>query len=164
MNDWRFFNVSLNQFFHDTDSIHPSSISFAAYHAYTNVTPTTVVCNDTLLPLLRDHIQSPATVRHLMNVIKHINTTVDGSQVAVITADQPVYAVAKYVQWKFPDLHGEDKVVLMMGGLHTEMAIQNLLGKWFSGSGWTEMFLKADVATAGRCESLLKSSHVKRTR
>jgi len=44
------------------------------------------------------------------------------------------------------------------------MAVQNLVGKWLSGSGRTEMFLKADLATSGRCEALLKSSHVKRAR
>jgi len=79
-----------------------------------------------------------------MNVIKHITTTVNVFQVVVITADQPVYAVAKYVQWKYPDLYGENKIVLMMGGLHIEMAVQNLVGKWLSGSGWTAVlkFLK----------------------
>ena len=51
---------------------------------------------------------------------------------------------------------------MMMGGLHIEIAIQNMIGKWLTGSGWTDMFLKAEVATSGRCESLLKSSHVKK--
>jgi len=140
----------------------PAHISLSAFHAHT--LSDTAISNDTLLPLLRNHVQSPATVRHLMNVIKHITTTVNGCQVAVITADQPVYAVAKYVQWKYPDLYGENKIVLMMGGLHIEMAVQNLIGKWLSGSGWSEMFLKADVATSGRCEAMLKSSYIKRTR
>jgi len=75
-----------------------------------------------------------------------------------------VYAVAKGLQWKYPELYGEDRVVMLMGGLHIEMAIQNMIGKWLASSGWTDIFLKAGVATAGRCESLLKSSHVKRTR
>jgi hypothetical protein len=99
-----------------------------------------------------------------MNVILIITSSYNSGQPAVITCDQPVYALAKYIQWKFPTLYGEDEIVMMMGGLHIEMAIQNMLGKWLTGSGWTDIFLKANVATAGRCEAFLKSSHVKRTR
>ena len=139
--------------------------SFAAFHSMTAIQPQPVLpCNHTLLPLLPDHIQSPATTRHLMNTILHITTTLNKQQPAVITADQPVYALAKAVQWKYPDLYGEDRLVMMMGGLHIEMAVQNMIGKWLAGSGWTDIFIKAGVATTGRCESLLKSSHVKRTR
>ncbi|XP_065670919.1 uncharacterized protein LOC136089121 [Hydra vulgaris] len=138
--------------------------SFAAFHAERNMHPATFPCHNILLPLLTDHIQSPATVRHLMDVIIKITSAVNNKQGAVITGDQPVYAVAKYIQWKFPDVYGEDKIVIMMGGLHIEMAIQNMIGKWLKGSGWTEMFIKAEVASIGRSESLLKSSHIKRTR
>jgi len=145
-----------------SDELKDSKVAFASYHAQANTQPVTAVCNDTLLPLLRDHIQSPATVRHLMNVITHIVSTVNNGQAPVITADQPVYAVAKYIQWKYPDRYGEDKMVVMMGGLHIEMAVQNMIGKWLKGSGWADIFFKAEVATAGRCDALLKSSHVKR--
>ncbi|ESO08278.1 hypothetical protein HELRODRAFT_184084 [Helobdella robusta] len=44
------------------------------------------------------------------------------------------------------------------------MAIENMIGKWLSGSGWTELFFKTEIASSGRSETLLKSSHVKRTR
>ena len=113
---------------------------------------------------IRNQQQSPATVRHLMNIIINITNSTCPGQPAVITADQPVYAVAKFVPWKFLDLYGEDKVVMMLGRLHIEMAVKNMVGKCPAGSGWTDMFLKANVATSGRSESLLKSSHVKRTR
>jgi hypothetical protein len=81
-----------------------NKMSFAAFHAERNVHPATIPCHNTLLPLLTDHIQSPATVRHLMDVILKITSTVNNKQGAVITGDQPVYAVAKYIQWKFPDV------------------------------------------------------------
>jgi hypothetical protein len=129
------------------DNTQSEEATFSAYHAKANVKPVTGICNHVLLPLLPDHIQSPATVRHLMDVIMHITNTVNNGQPAVITADQPVYAVAKYIQWKYPNDYGEDKVVMMMGGLHVEMAVQNMLGKWLRGSGWSDMFLKAGVAS-----------------
>ena len=140
------------------------NICFAAYHAANNAESAVLECNNSLLPLLPHHINSPATIRHLMNVIIHITNITGNGQPAVITADEPVYAIAKYIQWKFPTPYGEDKIVMMLGGLHIEMAVQNMIGKWLAGSGWTEMFIKAEVATSGRSESLLKSSHVKRTR
>ena len=127
------------------DKTERKSISFAAYHSAANVQPATAACNSTLLPLLPDHIQSPATVRHLMNVVVHITSSTNNGQPAVITADQPVYAICKSIQWTYPQLYGEDRMVLMMGGLHIEMAIQNMIGKWLAGSGWTDIFLKAKL-------------------
>lgn len=99
-----------------------------------------------------------------MNVIINITNSTSPGQPVVMTADQPVYALAKYIQWKFPNLYGEDQVIMIMGGWNIEMAIQNMIGKWLVSSGWTEIFLKAQIATPGRSESLLKSSHVKKTR
>jgi len=131
-----------------------NSISFAAYHSTSSVQPATAACSNVLLPLLPDHIQSPATIHHLIDVIIHSSKKTNSGQPAVITANQPVYAVAKYIQWKYPNLCGENKLVMMMGGLHIEMAIQNMLGKWLAGSGWTDMFLKAGIATVGRCGSV----------
>jgi hypothetical protein len=45
-----------------------------------------------------------------------------------------LFALAKHIQWEIPEF-GEDKFVVMMGGLHIEMASFKMLGKWLSGSG-----------------------------
>lgn len=138
-------------------------VSFAAFQSQSS--PTVIhKCQSTLLPLLRDEVQTPAMVKHLMEIVKEITVKINVNQAPVITADQPVYALAKNLQWKFPHLYGENEIVVMMGGLHIEMAIQNTIGKWLVGSGWTEIMTIAGVATAGRCESFLHGSHVKRTR
>ncbi len=48
--------------------------------------------------------------------------------------DQPLYAVAKQIQWNWPETHGEDHFIIMFGGLHNEMTalkmLGDLLGKW----------------------------------
>ena len=60
-----------------------------------------------------------------MTVVVHITSTTKNGQPAVITADdQLVYAICKSIHWTYPQLYGEDRMVLMMGGLHIEMAIQ----------------------------------------
>ncbi len=37
------------------------------------------------------------------------------------TVDQPLFAIAKNIQWKWPLDYGEDKFLIMFGGLHIEM-------------------------------------------
>ena len=74
------------------------------------------------------------------------------------------FALAKLVQWKWPESHGEAKHVVMLGGLHTEMALWNTLGDMLEGSGWTTALTEAEVATSGIAESFLKCSHRTRTR
>jgi len=77
--------------------------------------------------------------------------------------DQPLYAVAKQLQWRFPNLYGKDKYVIMLGGLHTEMAALRTIGDIVDGSGWTDALTQADIATAGTCEGFLRASHVTKT-
>ncbi len=55
---------------------------------------------------------------------------VNSGQVSVITGDQPVYAIGKQVQWHYPDLYGEDKLVMMMGSLHIEMNFLGAIVDW----------------------------------
>jgi len=40
-----------------------------------------------------------------------------------MTFDAPLFALAKLIQWKWPDTYGENKFVAIFGGLHIEMAI-----------------------------------------
>ena len=89
---------------------------------------------------------------------------VNPGQIAVITADQPVYAIGKQVQWLYPNVFGEDSIVMMMGSLHIEMCLMAVIGDWLDGSGWVEILVKADINTPGRAESMLHGRHVKRCR
>ena len=46
----------------------------------------------------------------------------------------------------------ESNLVWMMGPLHIEMAFINAIGDWLDwldGSGWCEVFNKADISTPG---------------
>ena len=85
-------------------------------------------------------------------------------QVPVLTCDQPLYTIAKQIQWSWPDIYGEDQFVVMFGGLHIEMASLKVLGDILKGSGWTEALVQAGVASSGKADSFLKASHVTRTR
>lgn len=86
-------------------------VSFAAFHAQNEPVVRKTRCNAPLLPLLNDEIATPAMVRHMMDIIVIATAKLNGYQEPVITCDQPVYAIGKQLQWKFPDKYGEDHII-----------------------------------------------------
>jgi len=82
----------------------------------------------------------------------------------VIAADQPLFALAKQIQWQWPEEYGENKFVIMFGGLHIEMAALRSLGTLLEGSGWISAIAEAGVASSGTAQSFLTVSSVTRTR
>lgn len=52
------------------------------------------------VPLLRDQAHSVATVKHSMQKVSDAVAHLNLGQVPNITADQPIYALAKQVQWQ----------------------------------------------------------------
>ena len=74
-------------------------------------------------------------VKHGMDIIMKATQHVNPGRVLVLTVDKPLYAIAKEIQWSWPDQYGEGKYVILMGGLQIEMALLNVLGNWLDGSG-----------------------------
>ena len=135
-------------------------ISFAAFHSKI----TTAISAESvsqLLPLLPDSVNTPATVKHWALVIKSITEKLNPGQFPVITADQPVYAQGKQVQWKYPEELG--KAIWMIGPFHIEMLILSMIGDWLADSGWCEISERVETSTRGRTDSFLKGKHVKRS-
>ena len=67
----------------------------------------------------------------------------------MLVIDQPLFAIAKVIQWNFTATHGEDKYLIMAGGLHTEMKAFKVIGNWLDESGWTTAIFNAGIATSG---------------
>ena len=80
-----------------------------------------------------------------------------------MAVDAPLFALAKYIQWRWPKTHGEDKFVVMFGGLHVGMAWWNTLGNYLHGSGWTSALVQVGICTLGKAESL-HCNHLTHTR
>ena len=143
------------------------NVSWAAHHASNHSIVEEPECSTALtalLPLFYDQANSVAMIRHSMDVIKAAVNTLNPGQIPVITVDQPLYTLAKQIQWRWPETHGEEHFVIVFGGLHIEMAALKTLGNLLDGSGWTGALVRARVATTGTADSFLKSSHVTRTR
>ena len=138
-------------------------ISWAAFHATRN--PKSIpVSTMALLPLFHENAHSEAMMLHAMNVITNAIKHLNPKQVPVFSCDQPLFAISKYLQWKYPATHGEGNIVVMMGGLHIEMNFIKLLGDWLTGSGWTTALVQADITTSGRANGILKCQHMTRSR
>ena len=87
-----------------------------------------IPCSSVLLPLINESINSPVMAKHCMTVIQKVIHKVNPGQIRIITAEQPVYVLLKQMQWKFPNAFGEDALIIMMDGLHIEMAMLDFLG------------------------------------
>ena len=105
-------------------------MSWAAFHA--SLQPPLVHQVDlvALLPLFLENAHSVAMIRHGMNVVNDVVQHLNPGQTPVIAMDQPLFALAKQIQWSMPETHGEDRYVVMFGGLHIEMAAFKALGEW----------------------------------
>ena len=140
------------------------AITWAAHHASRQppmVDPPAICA---LLPLFYEKSATPAMVKHGMDVQKQAIEYLNPGQIPVTTFDQPLFAFAKFVQWKWPDTHGEQKYVVMLCSLNTEMALWNTLGDVLENSGWTAALAEAEVVSSGTAASSLKVTHLTRTR
>ena len=99
-----------------------------------------------------------------MKIIKDAVCYLNHGQTPVIAMDQPLFAIAKQIQWYLPDNFGEDKYVVMLGGLHVKMLLLKILGEWLHNSGWSNALVQADITTSGRADAICKGSHVTRSR
>ena len=103
-------------------------------------------------------------IRHTLLVTQKAVHFLNAKQIPVVYFDQPLYALAKQVQWHWPEMFGEDQFVIMMGGLHIEMASLRMLGHWLEGSGWVNCLVASGLTTSGVADSFINACNVKRTR
>lgn len=128
-------------------------VSWAAYHA-SHSTPS---CYEpaiiSLLPTFTENAHSVAMIQHSIKVIQSAVKHVNPSQVPVIAFVRPL------LQWENGNEFGEDQFVFMLCGVHIEMSVLNVLGKWLTESGWAEMIINAEVARSCVVDSFLKGKH-----
>lgn len=139
-------------------------LTWASYHAHLQPPMTDLPSITAMLPLFIEKADSPAMIKHAMDILKRVTSFLNPGQIPVMACDCPIFAKAKYIQWAWPATYGEDKFVIMFGGLHLEMGMWNMMGKYLACSGWTTALTNAGVATSGTADSFLKSSHLTRTR
>lgn len=105
-------------------------MSWSAFHAShedfaSSDLPTTTSC---LLPLFQEDAATVAMVKHSLDVINKLTGITNPGQTPVVAMDQPLFAIAKNVQWKWPLVYGETKIVIMFRGFHSAL---KTLGDFF---------------------------------
>ena len=118
------------------------------------------ICPTPLLPLFLESAHTVAMIKHSMDVVRNAVEYLNPGQTPVVTFDQPLFALVKEIQWKWPQDYGEEKFVVLFGGLHIEMAALKTLGDWLQGSGWVQALVQAEITSAGTADSFLRASHV----
>ena len=112
-----------------------------------------------LLPLFPEAAHSVAMIFHAMNVVKAVVVHLNPGQVPVLVAYQPLFLIAKKIQWNYPQIFGEEQFVVFLGGMQVEMMASRLLGNWqLDSSGWTTAIINSGVAAGGTADSLLAES------
>ena len=106
-----------------------SNISWPSYHAK-NQNDEKEINISVFLPLFCKGSKSAAMIRHPMGVVKQAVNHVNPNQTPVVALDQPLYAIAKHIQWNWSYIYGEEKFVIMMGALRIEMAALKTLGMY----------------------------------
>lgn len=81
-------------------------ISWSAYHANIQQAVIPPPAINALLPLFLDNAHSVAMIRHSMDIVRAAVQYLNPGQVPVLAADQPLYALAKEIQWTWPASHG----------------------------------------------------------
>ena len=67
----------------------------------------------------------------------------------------------QYLQRQQPEMRGEDKLLLMIGGFHIKMNFVNLIGDWLTGSSRITTLTQAEVMS-GHADAILKCSNLTR--
>lgn len=60
--------------------------------------------------------KSAAMICHSLNIVKKCVDHLNKGQIPVVAMDQPLFAMAKQMQWNFLDKYGEKQFITMFGG------------------------------------------------
>ena len=138
--------------------------SWSAFNANKTGSPTTNPDTTAMMPMFREDSKSAAMIKHSMDMIWKAVNHLNKGQSIVVAQDQPLYAIAKGIQWQWPEEYGVHKFLIMLGGLHIEMEYLSALGDWLDCSGWVAAITNSEIAKGGVAESFLSGSKVSKTK
>ncbi|KAI8486964.1 hypothetical protein Bbelb_352240 [Branchiostoma belcheri] len=100
-----------------------------------------------------ENAHTAAIVKHSMDVVRAAVDHLNPGQTPVMTSDQPLFAIAKAIHWKWPKKYGEDKMglqrqerqspsfeLLISRGLGGHTRSQQQLFTYFSGKPITSAY------------------------
>ena len=79
------------------------------------------------MPLISDQVYDVTTIKHSQEKIKSAVSFLNPTQSPAVTVDQPLFALAKQIQWTWPNDFGN--FVFILGGMHIEITILKMIGR-----------------------------------
>ena len=79
-----------------------SNLSWAAYFASREEQIKKETVTSQILPVFIEEAATPSMVKHCLTVILKCHNYTNPGEVPWVTADQPLYALLKIIQWRFP--------------------------------------------------------------
>ena len=99
--------------------------------------------------------------KFIRQAINYINQ----GQTPVMEVDQPLFTLAKKLQWKNPGTEfDEESFLVTLGAMHTEKMLWGVSGDWLDGSGWVTALTNSGIASSGKAQSFIGVHHICRTR
>ena len=71
-------------------------------------------------------------IKPFMKLVNDAIPCINPGQTSIIGMNQPLCALVKQNQWGRADIYGQSSYVVMMCGLHTEMASLKMVGQWLN--------------------------------
>ncbi len=91
-------DISL-QLLQDEQPVCEQNISWSAFHASLANIPVNPPVLSSLLPLFYEKVSTFSMVKHGMEIVRQITEHLNPGQIPVTTFDQPLFALAKMIQW-----------------------------------------------------------------
>ena len=118
----------------------------------------------TILPLIREKVHTLDTQYHCVDIISKTINVINPGQTPVDVCDQPVCALTKQIQWKFPARFGNFSYFSLFGGLHVEKSLLTVHGEFIKGSDLPELLGQSNLSITGIENTTVDVNHIKRAR
>ena len=138
--------------------------AWSSYHASQKRGSINICGVDTIPPSIREKVHKLATRCHCMNIISKTISVINPNQTPVDTCDQPVYALAKQIQWRYPELFGNSKYFSLFKRLHIEKALLIVHGEFIKASGLDKLLSQSNLSITGMENTVVNVTDIKRCR
>ena len=117
-----------------------------------------------ILPLISKPVHTVKAQYHCMGIISHTIKHINPGQIPIDTCDQPVFALTKEIQWRYPEMFSEEQYFSILGGLHIEQELLVVHGELVAGSGLAKILENNNLSLIGASSANLDVNNIKRAR
>ena len=114
-------------------------VPWSSYHAAKKRSKVRLTDINAIIPIIDELVHTLDMQYHSMVMISKTIGALNPGQLAVDTADEPIFALTKELMYRFPEQFGPDKYFCLFGSLHIEKSVLALCGQLLNGSGLDQL-------------------------